>query len=142
MPDEPADSFAYVSGWCGRFLDRHLDPSGEQAVNLIPGKTLAGGGTDTLSAGLVAVVACKSDQVMRNKGVRGVRPRSRRILAWTVLLFFGGQVLVNIVSDRRWPDVRDPRQGAWLSMKLERLRACQRSHPGRPLVMMFGSSMT
>jgi hypothetical protein len=59
-----------------------------------------------------------------------------------IVFFLGGQVVVNIIIDRRWPDVRDPRQGAWLTTKLEYLRVCQRRYPGRPLVMMFGSSMT
>jgi hypothetical protein len=59
-----------------------------------------------------------------------------------IVFFFGGQVLVNIIIDRRWPDVRDPRQGAWLQTKLDHLRLCQGRHPERPLVMMFGSSMT
>jgi len=58
------------------------------------------------------------------------------------VFFFGGQVGVNIIIDRRWPDVRDPMQGPWISSKMEHLRTCLGQHPERPLVMMLGSSMT
>ncbi len=71
------------------------------------------------------------------------RPARRRTgwasgaaLLWGVVFFAAAQVFLAVRMDTAQPELRDPEFG----LKLARLRALLRAHPGRPLVLVLGSS--
>jgi hypothetical protein len=64
--------------------------------------------------------------------------RARRLLLWLLAAFALGQVALGLAVDGCWPGVRDPEFEA----KLQRLRQCRVEAPGRPLVLVLGSSRT
>lgn len=65
----------------------------------------------------------------------GTRRRSRARLAWGVVAYAILQTGLLVVMSAD-PKVRDPQYG----LRLFELRARQREHPGRPLVLLLGSS--
>lgn len=62
-------------------------------------------------------------------------PRPRAVLGWCLLTFVGLQAALLVVMDR-WPQLRDPEYG----LKLGRLSELLAESPGRPLVLVLGSS--
>jgi hypothetical protein len=64
------------------------------------------------------------------------RPHARAVMAWSVLVFVGLQLTLNAVLDFARPELRDPEYG----LKLQRLRQRLAEAPGRPLVIVLGSS--
>jgi hypothetical protein len=63
------------------------------------------------------------------------RRRSHAALAWCLLTFVGLQSALYLAIDR-WPQIRDPEYG----FKLARLREQLGEAPGRPLILVIGSS--
>src|SRR5256885_15170486 len=63
---------------------------------------------------------------------------SRRRLGWLLAGFALCQLLLAVLIDTGLPAVRDPEFDA----RLQRLRARQEETPGRPLVLVLGSSRT
>jgi hypothetical protein len=61
---------------------------------------------------------------------------SRRALGWGAAFFVAGQLTLVAVVEWRFPEWRDPEQG----YKLARLRAFLAEAPGRPSVVVLGSS--
>jgi hypothetical protein len=64
------------------------------------------------------------------------RPAPRDALGWAALFFVAGQAALLVAMYTWWPHLRDPE----FSYKLDRLRFRVAENPGRPLVMMLGSS--
>src|SRR5438128_3769067 len=64
--------------------------------------------------------------------------KSRRRLLWLLAGFALCQLLLAVVIDTGLPAIRDPE----FESRLERLRARQAEMPGRPLVLVIGSSRT
>ncbi|HKI30915.1 MAG TPA: hypothetical protein VKA46_03545 [Gemmataceae bacterium] len=62
--------------------------------------------------------------------------RSALTLVWGVVAFFAGQFVLGIAVEHWLPVARDPEYTA----KVERLRARLAESPGRPLVLVLGSS--
>ncbi len=77
---------------------------------------------------------------------RGAAPRSSRsrqrsaraVVAWGVALVVLANVAILVSLEAFWPNARDPEYG----YRLDRVRAHQRAHPDRPLVVAFGTSRT
>jgi hypothetical protein len=67
---------------------------------------------------------------------RTLARRSALSLAWGVAAFLAGQLVLGLAVEKWLPAVRDPEYTA----KIERLRARQAEAPGRPLVLVLGSS--
>lgn len=66
------------------------------------------------------------------------RRRARQTLSWGLLVFFSGQLLLAVMLEDRWPEVRD----AEFHAKWQRLQALHGAAPHQPLVLMLGSSRT
>ena len=64
--------------------------------------------------------------------------KARGELVWWLLGFVVFQVGLAVALERRLPAVRDPEY----ALKRQRLQALQAASPGRPLVLMLGSSRT
>src|SRR5438132_46156 len=62
--------------------------------------------------------------------------RSARALGCAVAAFLAGQLALGLAVERWLPAARDPEYAA----KVERLRARRAEAPGRPLVLVLGSS--
>src|SRR5438309_408764 len=67
---------------------------------------------------------------------RWVAQRPRTSLMWALVGFAGLQIGLAVAVERRLQDVRDPEYAD----KFERLQKCIAQSPGRPLVVMLGSS--
>jgi hypothetical protein len=63
-------------------------------------------------------------------------PRSRAALGWTLVLFLGVQLALGGFLGRIRPELRDPEYGSLLNALQARLAEA----PGRPLVLILGSS--
>jgi hypothetical protein len=63
---------------------------------------------------------------------------ARNALLWALALFVCGQAALAVGIERSRPELRDPEYG----YKLARLRACLARNPGRPLLLVLGSSRT
>jgi len=61
---------------------------------------------------------------------------ARAAMAWFAAAFVVANVGLLLALDVLWPRLRDPEYG----IRVERLRACVAEHPGRPLVVVVGSS--
>ncbi len=66
------------------------------------------------------------------------RGRARRSLAWGAIAFVLVTAIFSAAVETVLPQVRDPEYGS----RLVRLRAQQRAHPNRPLVLALGTSRT
>jgi hypothetical protein len=80
------------------------------------------------------------DDGMKAKGAgqRRFLHQVRADLFWIVAAFAVFQLVLSLGVERWWPQVRDPDYAA----REQRLRACRNEAPGRPLVVMLGSSRT
>jgi hypothetical protein len=67
---------------------------------------------------------------------RTLARRSALTLVWGVAAFLAGQLVLGVAVERWLPAARDPEYTA----KVERLRARRAEAPGRPLVLVLGSS--
>jgi hypothetical protein len=63
-------------------------------------------------------------------------PAARVALAWGFVCFAGLQLVITIALETRFPAWRDAECGC----KLDRLRQCLAAAPGRPLMLVLGSS--
>jgi hypothetical protein len=70
-------------------------------------------------------------------GMRRARSKhARTVLVWFAVAFVLAQVALSVLLDRAWAEVRDPE---W-HLLIERLRQRRAEAPGRPLVVVLGSS--
>src|SRR5438093_13042053 len=60
----------------------------------------------------------------------------RAVLAWGLLFYLAFQVALIVITDNWRPELRDPEYGS----KLSRLRERLAEEPGRPLILILGSS--
>ena len=67
---------------------------------------------------------------------RFLQKRGRAALLWALAVFVGAQVGFHFLMEFHNPELRDPEYG----VKLTRLRALQAANPGRPLLLVLGSS--
>ncbi len=63
-------------------------------------------------------------------------PTGKRAVLWCLLLFLGGQLVLGMYLRRRHPELPDPVYGSRFRQLQERLA----EQPGRPLVLILGSS--
>src|SRR5438552_3595995 len=64
--------------------------------------------------------------------------KARSALLWLLAGFIAIQLVFDVALERWQPVLRDPEYG----YKLNRLRALLRAQPGRPLILVLGSSRT
>lgn len=70
--------------------------------------------------------------------VRRLARSSAAALAWSLLGFTAGQLVLSLILYSWWPALRDPEYG----QRLDALRQQITAKPGRPLVLILGSSRT
>src|SRR5262249_7123958 len=83
-----------------------------------------------------ATAVTRGEAVMRRRKPSAALRRPRAALLWGVALFAGLQLALAGVMEKWRPEWRDPEYGC----KLARLQARQAEAPGRPLVVVLGSS--
>jgi hypothetical protein len=72
------------------------------------------------------------------KRQQSISARGRRALGWGLALFTAGQIALGLVIEDNYPELIDPEEGR----RFQLLRARQAETPGRPLVLVLGSSRT
>lgn len=70
--------------------------------------------------------------------LRHHRTAARSALLWGLLLYAGCQLALNVVIERRFPELYDPEH----AVRLKALQTLSRRQPDRPLLLLAGSSRT
>src|SRR6266403_1954201 len=89
------------------------------------------------------MLAHNHGSLLRNAGRSNGRGRrslakARSTLFWLLAGFVAIQLMFDLAMERWQPVLRDPEYG----YKLNRLHALLRAQPGRPLILVLGSSRT